>query len=81
MAAENPMLDTQQYVVQYLDGTVETLTANTIATNLFAQIDQDGHRQLLIDDIINHKCDETVIPKTEGTFLTAAGTQRHKRTT
>ena len=81
VAADNPMLDTRKYVVQYLDGTVETLTANTIATNLFAQIDQDGHRQLLIDDIIDHKSDDTAIPKTEGTFLTAAGTQRRKRTT
>ena len=47
VANNNPMLDTRRYVVQYLDGTAETLTANTIATNLFAQVDQEGRRQLL----------------------------------
>ena len=81
VANDNPMLDTRRYVVQYLDGTTETLTANTIATNLFAQVDQEGRRQLLIDDIIDHKTDETAISLSEGTFLTASGTRRQKRTT
>ena len=80
-AADNPMLDTRKYIVQYLDGTVETLTANTIATNLFAQVDEDGHRQLFIDDIIAHRCDESAIKIADGTYMTATGVPRKKRTT
>ena len=80
-AADNPMLDTRKYIVQYLDGTVETLTANTIATNLFAQVDEDGHRQLFIDDIVAHRCDESAIKIENGTYKTATGVPRKKRTT
>ncbi len=31
------------------------LTANIIAENLLAQVDEDGHRQLLMDEIIYHR--------------------------
>jgi hypothetical protein len=51
----NPMLDTRQYDVEYLDGTIETVTANLIAENILAQVDENGHRQLFLDEIIDHK--------------------------
>ena len=52
---DNPMLDTRQYDVEYLDGTIETVTANLIAENILAQVDESGHRQLFLDEIIDHK--------------------------
>ena len=39
----NPLLDLQQYKVEFLDGTIEILTANIIAENLLAQVDEEGH--------------------------------------
>ena len=38
------MLDSWRYEVEYLDGTTEVLTANIIAENLIAQVDDQGHR-------------------------------------
>ena len=39
-----PILDHTQYEVEYLDRQIETLTANQIAENLLAQVDEEGHR-------------------------------------
>ena len=48
-ANSNPLLDTREYTVQFLDGHEETHTANVIAENLFATCDEDGHREVLLD--------------------------------
>ena len=42
IAADNPILDTRMYEVEYDDGYKITMTANTIARNLFSQVYQDG---------------------------------------
>ena len=55
LANENPILDTRMYEVEYLDGERMSLAANNIAENLFAQIDDDGNCQVLMDEIIGHK--------------------------
>jgi hypothetical protein len=39
----NPILDTREYEVEFPDGSVEVLTANTIAEAMYSQIDNDGH--------------------------------------
>ena len=41
-AHANPLFDTREYEIRYTDGTVDTLTANTIAENMFARIDSEG---------------------------------------
>jgi hypothetical protein len=56
-ANNNPILDTRLYEVEYHDGHRVAMSANTIAENVFAQVDQDGHRQLLFDGIIGHCVD------------------------
>jgi hypothetical protein len=56
-ANNNPILDTRLSEVEYHDGHRAAMSANTIAENLFAQVDQDGHRQLLFDGIIGHRVD------------------------
>ena len=42
VAHENPILDTRMYEVECVDGHKAAMTANFIASNLFAQVDQDG---------------------------------------
>jgi hypothetical protein len=39
----NPQLDTRQYDVQLPEDYIDTFAANTIAKNLYAQIDAEGH--------------------------------------
>jgi hypothetical protein len=53
----NPILDTRLYEVEYQDGYKTAMSANTVAENIFAQVDEDGHREILFDEIIGHRTD------------------------
>lgn len=55
VANSNPLLDTREYDIEYHDGTIETVTANLIAENILSQVNEKGHRQLMLDEIIDHK--------------------------
>ena len=55
VANSNPLLDTREYDIEYSDGTIETVTANLIAENILSQVNEKGHRQLMLDEIIDHK--------------------------
>ena len=79
--SNNPLLDHRQYEVEFLDGRTEVLTANIIAENLLAQVDNEGHRHLMIDEIEDHRVLEDAIPKSQGTYRTASGITKKKRTT
>ena len=57
----NPVTDTWLYEVEYLDRTVETLAANVIAENILSQVDEEGHRQLLMEEIIDHLSNKDAI--------------------
>ena len=63
IADENPILDTRMYKVEYYDGYKTAMTANTIASNLFSQVDQDGHRFVLFNAIIDSRTKSTQIKK------------------
>ena len=43
MANDNPMLDTHEYEVEFLNGNHESLSANIIAQHIFSQVDEEGH--------------------------------------
>ena len=81
LANENPILDTRMYEVQYLDGEKASLAANSIAENLFAQIDDDRNRQVLMDDIIGHRSNEHAVKQQDAFIVTKTGTKRRKETT
>jgi hypothetical protein len=52
-----PISDTCVYDVQLPDGHTETYTANNIAENIYAQLDNKGNRMLLLDKILDHQHD------------------------
>jgi hypothetical protein len=66
--SNNPLLDSPQYEVEFLDGETEILTANIIAENLLAQVDDHS----VLDD---------AIPANDGYYTTTSGMKRKKRTT
>ena len=68
-----PILDHSQYEVEYLDGQIETLTANQIAENLLAQVDKEGHRQMFIEEITDHRVTKDAISKNKATYTTNSG--------
>ena len=76
----NPMTDTRLYEVEFVDGTIETVPANVIVENLLSQEDQEGHQQLLLDEIISHRQLENAIPKSEGTLVSSSDATRKKQT-
>jgi len=67
-ANKNPILDTRVYDVMYPDGAVEQFTANTIAENIFSQVDDEGFRYQLLDEIVDHKSTQHALQNnTKGT--------------
>ena len=64
-----------------MDGTIEVLSANIIAENIIAQVDDSGHRQLMLDEIDDHRRLKNAIPQSQGTYKTRSGNERKKRTT
>ena len=81
IANNNPLLDSREYEIEYHDGTLEVLSANVIAENLLAQVDQEGQRQLLMDEITDHRCTNEAIPKEKGFHINSNGTKRKIMTT
>ena len=49
-----PLLDTRLYDVQFPDGSIEKLTANWIAMNLYASVDEYGYRHSKVQRITGH---------------------------
>ena len=58
----NPLLDSRQYEVEYLDGTTEVLTDDIIAENLLTQVDDQGYRHLMINEIEDHRKNSDDVP-------------------
>ena len=55
------ILDTIMYEVEYDDGYKTSMTANTIASNLFSQVDQDGQHFFLFNATIDSRTNSTQI--------------------
>eukprot|EP00980_Cylindrotheca_fusiformis_P024635 scaffold12186_cov89-Cylindrotheca_fusiformis.AAC.1 len=70
-----------QYEVELPDGSTDEYFANTIAENIYAQVDSEGREQAIVKEIIDHKSDGNAIPKSQGFFRTSSGNMRPKRTT
>ena len=73
---ENPILDIHVYEVEYQDGHKASMTANEIAQNLFAQVDHEGNRHGLFDEIVDHRTDGTEIKQQDAFLTTRMGTCR-----
>ena len=77
----NPLVDTRAYEIEFIDGTTETLIANIITENLLAQVDEEGHRQLLLDDIIDYRRNNDAVHKSDEFIETRTGNRRRKMNT
>jgi hypothetical protein len=54
-ASNNLITDTRVFEVEYFDGHTTTISRNTIAECIFAQVDHEGGRLLLREDVIDHR--------------------------
>ena len=61
MTADNPVLDTRTYEVQWDNGGVDELTANLIAESMYAQCDPEGNQYLMLDCIVDHRTTDKAV--------------------
>jgi Reverse transcriptase (RNA-dependent DNA polymerase) len=81
MAHDNPILDTRMYEVEFQDGYKTSLAANAIAENLFAQIDDEGNRHILFEEIMDHRTNGKQVLQQDAFIRNRSGTQRRRETT
>ena len=80
-ADDNPLLDMRMYKVEYLDKECASLSANHIAENLFTQVDDEGNRQVLMKEIIDHRMNGQEVKHQDAFIKTNTGTKRRRETT
>jgi hypothetical protein len=67
--------------VEYLDGHKTAMTANAIAESMFAQVDEDGRKLLMIDEIIDHQSTREAVTQANEFVVSKDGRRRRKETT
>jgi hypothetical protein len=77
-AHDNPILDSRIYEVEFQDGYKASLAANAIAENLFAQIDDEGNRHVLFQEIIDYRTNGKQILQQDAFLTTRTGTRRQR---
>jgi hypothetical protein len=60
-AHANPFFDMSKYKVEFTNGTIEQYAANIISKNMYAQVNDEGNMFQLLDEIMDHKKDNTAI--------------------
>ena len=78
---QNPILNTKVYDVMFPDGSVSQYAANVIAENIYAQIDEEGHRYQIMDYILDHRKDGRAVPASEAYVIGKNGNKVRKQTT
>ena len=68
-----PMIDTRSYKVEFAYGKTEVLTANIIVHNLLAQVNEEGHHQMLLYNTIYPIQDVNAIGKGDAFTKTPIG--------
>jgi hypothetical protein len=76
----NPVLNTKIYDVMFPDGAVKQYAANTIAENMWAEVDQEGHQYSIMDGITGHRKDSNAVESKDQYMQTKSG-RRLRQTT
>ena len=74
----NPLLDTREYEVEFPDGSIDVLSTNTIAENLYSQVDQEGNSYAVLAGIVDHRKDNSAVHSDDARV---PGTNKLRRTT
>ena len=80
-ANDHVMLDNRVYEFEYADGYKEALVANLIAHNMFAQVDEEGQRHVLFDEILDMRTDGNQVLKRDEFITLKSGAKRRFQTT
>jgi hypothetical protein len=80
-AHANPLFDTREYVVEFTDGSTKNYFANVIAECMYAQVDSEGNQYQLLNEITDHRSDNSAIPIADGYVTSRNGNRIPKPTT
>ena len=75
------MLDTREYLVELNDGSEETYSANTIALNMYRQVDSEGRAYLLLDEISRHRREAVAVCISDDYVRSSNGNMVDRKTT
>ena len=67
--------------MEFLDGHKASLAANATVEILFAQVDDEGYRTVLMQEIVNHRVNGREVKKDDAFIISPNGGQRRKETT
>jgi hypothetical protein len=81
LANDNPILDTQSYIVDFDNGDQTEVTANMIAESLFLKCDPGGNQYVLLKEIVDHWCLLSAVKLTDQKIVRANGKTYLKHTT
>jgi hypothetical protein len=73
-ANSNPLLDTCLYDVEFPDGDIREYVATVIVESIYSQVDDESRHTLLLDALVDHEKDNTVIQADDG-YIVTNGTQ------
>ena len=77
----NPILNSIVYDVEFPDGAIKQYAANTIAENMYSQLDSDGYSKTILESIIDYKVDDSAVTKDDMYVITQSGQRRLRMTT
>ena len=77
----NPFLNTLTYDVEFPDGEIKEYSANVIAENMYAQVDDEGHSVQILDSIVDYRKDSSAVEKADMYVHTKSGQRRLRQTT
>ena len=80
-SSSNPILDTSIYEVEFDSGETEAYTANIIAEHIYSQVDEEGYTHYMLNEIIDHRKDDSAVSKEDGFVITKSGRKYPRRTT
>ena len=79
---ENPILNSIIYDVEFPDGQVKEYAANILAENMLSQVGAKGHQQMLLEEIIDYRKDQSkAVPMEDKNLITKTGCRQLRKTT
>lgn len=57
------------------------ISANVIAENILSQVNEEGHHQMIFDEILDYRKDHTALDETNGFRILPNGQKHPKMTT
>ena len=79
-ANPNPIIDSRQYVMEFVDSTEAELTANAISKIMYAKCDTDGNQYIMLDSIVYLRRSTTTLCNSDQNFVNNGRTYRCRST-